>query len=259
MPRLKGWPDSAAVSAKLAIRNGNKEIRFMARAAPPKNREPRQTPWDTPRRRGRAPSFIEEARRKQILDVSLELIAKKGYDSTSLSEIADAVGVSKGVISYHFDGKSDLGKQVLRHWMRQYNRFVAERLAGHTSPRDRLLELPNACIDFVVQRREESLIYLDTVGCFGTAEERHGFLAWAEQGMRAYILDLIRDAQAANEMTAVPGGPLADVLQATIDGVTGQWSVNPDAVDLEGCKKVIRQMLDSVLGPAPRRRRQGGS
>jgi hypothetical protein len=35
----------------------------------------RPAPWDSPRRSGREPSFIEEARRKQILDVSLATTA----------------------------------------------------------------------------------------------------------------------------------------------------------------------------------------
>lgn len=205
-------------------------------------------PWDSPRRSGRKPSFIEEARRKQILDVALELIAKRGYDSTSLVEIADAVGVSKGVISYHFDGKSDLGKQVLRHWMRQYNRYVTDRLGKIASPRAQLLELPNAAIDFSIERRAEALIYLDTVGCFGTTEERHQFLAWAEAGMREYIVAIIRRARDAGEIGDAPEGPLADVLQAVTDGVTGLSGMNPGAVDIPGCKALIRQMLLGAIG-----------
>jgi AcrR family transcriptional regulator len=208
----------------------------------------RPAPWDSPRRSGREPSFIEEARRKQILDVSLQLIAQRGYDSTSLADIAEAVGVSKGVISYHFDGKSDLGKQVLRHWMRQYNRYVTERLDRHASYRAKLLELPSAAIDFAAERHAEALIYLDTVGCFGTTEERHLFLAWAEAGMRDYILDVIRKARAAGEIGEVDEGPLADLIQAMADGVTGLWGMDPKAVDLDGCKKLIQQMLLSVIG-----------
>lgn len=220
----------------------------MPRASTRKKTVARAAPWDSPRRSGRKPSFIEEARRKQILDVSLELIASKGYDSTSLADIADAVGVSKGVISYHFDGKSDLGKQVLRHWMRQYNRYVTERLEQQPTFRAKLLELPNACIDFSVSRRAEALVYLDTVGCFGTADERHQFLAWAEAGMREFIVNLIRQARDAGEISAVNEGPLADVVQAVIDGVTGQSGTNPEAVDVAGCKALIRQMLVAVIG-----------
>lgn len=205
-------------------------------------------PWDSPRRSGRKPSFIEEARRQQILDVSLQLIARHGYDSTSLANIADAVGVSKGVISYHFDGKSDLGKQVLRHWMRQYNRYVTERLDRIASPRARLLELPSAAIDFAIERRDIARIYMDTVGCFGTTEERHRFLAWAEAGMRRFILDLIHEAQRAGEIGSVPEGPLADVIQAVTDGVTGLAANAADVVDVEGCKALIRRMIVGVIG-----------
>ncbi len=218
----------------------------------PRSRKKTSRPTESPARRRRRekekPSFIEEARRKQILDVSLELIADKGYDRTSLTDIADAVGVSKGVISYHFDGKSDLGKQVLRHWMRQYNRYVTDRLARLTSPRAQLLELPSAAIDFAIERPQETLIYADTVGCFGTTEERHAFLAWAEGGMRKYIVDLIRRAREAGEIGNVPEGALADVIQAVTDGVTGLYNNNPKAVDIKACKSMIRQMLVAVIG-----------
>ena len=237
-------------SAKIALASAapNKTGKAMARATTRKTTAPGPAPWDSPRRSGKKPSFIEEARRKQILDVSLELIAKRGYDNTSLADIAEAVGVSKGVISYHFDGKSDLGKQVLRHWMRQYNRYVTERLERQDTPRARLLELPNACIDFAVDRRDESMVYGDTVGCFGTAAERHQFLAWAEAGMRQMIVGLIRKAREAGEIGPVAEGPLADIMQAVIDGVASLHGSNPEAVDIAGCKAMIRQMLLAVLG-----------
>lgn len=257
---MSGRHGRAMSSAKIrpvAGRSGAIETP-MPRASTKKKAAVPTAPWDSPRRSGRKPSFIEEARRSQILDVALELIAHKGYDSTSLADIAAAVGVSKGVISYHFDGKSDLGKQVLRHWMRRYNRYVTGRLDAQPTFRAKLLELPDACIDFSVERREETLIYVDTVGCFGTTEERHQFLAWAEAGMREYILKLIRAARAAGEIEAVDEGALADVLQAVTDGVTGLAGTNPDVVNIPGCKAMIRKMLLSVIGgkPPPARRRQ---
>jgi TetR/AcrR family transcriptional regulator, fatty acid metabolism regulator protein len=245
-PRSSARRSSAKIAPATAA--PDKTENAMARATTRKTSTPGPAPWDSPRRSGKKPSFIEEARRKQILDKSLELIARRGYDNTSLADIADAVGVSKGVISYHFDGKSDLGKQVLRHWMRQYNRYVTERLERLESPRARLLELPNACIDFAVERRDEAMVYLDTVGCFGTAAERHQFLAWAEAGMRQVIVGLIRQAREAGEIAAVAEGPLADILQAAIDGVCGQHGMNPEAVNIAGCKAMIRQMLLAVVG-----------
>ena len=53
-------------------------------------------------------TFIEEARRKQIIDAALQTIAEQGYTQTSFAEIAKSLGITKGLIAYHFNGKHDL-------------------------------------------------------------------------------------------------------------------------------------------------------
>ena len=58
-------------------------------------------------------SFIEEARRRQILDAAVEVLAEAGFGGASLARIAERAGISKGVISYHFDGKDELLRQVV--------------------------------------------------------------------------------------------------------------------------------------------------
>ena len=44
-------------------------------------------------------------RREQLLDVGRALFADKGYDATSVEEIAAQAGVSKPVVYEHFGGK----------------------------------------------------------------------------------------------------------------------------------------------------------
>ena len=48
------------------------------------------------------------ARREQILDVSVQVFARNGFHSTSMNDVADAVGVTKPVLYQHFDSKQDL-------------------------------------------------------------------------------------------------------------------------------------------------------
>jgi TetR/AcrR family transcriptional regulator, fatty acid metabolism regulator protein len=207
--------------------------------------KPAVTPSAAPPARKR--SFIEEARRTQILDATLTLFAERGYNETSLSDIASAVGVSKGVVSYHFDGKTELGSEALRHMLRRYGEYVRERLAQKTSLRDKLLELPAACIDFVARNPSDYLVYLDTIGSFGTATERQKFMAWADAGMRGLICELLGQAQQSREIPRFPAQPLADVVQAAVDGLTEQAAVAPGSVDLEASKRVLQQMLVAVF------------
>ena len=192
-------------------------------------------------------TFIEEARRAQILDAALQLFAEQGYNETSLSDIAAAVGVSKGVISYHFKGKAELGAEALRHLLRRYGEFVRQRLDTKPTLREKLLELPAACIEFVRKGSSDYLVYLDTLGSFGIALERRKFMAWADAGMRGLICELLQQAQDRKEIPKFPVQPLADVLQAAVDGLTEQAAVAPQDVDLQASGRVLQQMLAAVL------------
>ena len=58
-------------------------------------------------------TFIENARRQQIVAAAIDTIAEVGFAQASLARIAERVGISKGVISYHFAGKDDLIRQVV--------------------------------------------------------------------------------------------------------------------------------------------------
>ncbi|MFI8854743.1 TetR/AcrR family transcriptional regulator [Streptomyces sp. NPDC053499] len=46
--------------------------------------------------------------RQRIQDVALELFAERGYEKTSLREIAEHLGVTKAALYYHFKTKEDL-------------------------------------------------------------------------------------------------------------------------------------------------------
>jgi AcrR family transcriptional regulator len=46
--------------------------------------------------------------RERILDVALDLFIEKGYDKTSLREIAEHLGVTKAALYYHFRSKQDI-------------------------------------------------------------------------------------------------------------------------------------------------------
>ncbi|WLI78839.1 multidrug efflux transporter transcriptional repressor AcrR [Kosakonia sp. H02] len=50
--------------------------------------------------------------RQHILDVAMRLFSRQGVSSTSLAEIAQAAGVTRGAIYWHFKNKSDLFSEI---------------------------------------------------------------------------------------------------------------------------------------------------
>ena len=70
----------------------------------------------------------------------MQLIRTKGYAATTVEEVCEAAGVTKGSFFHHFKGKEDLALAAAAHWNEMTGSVFAEapyrRLAD---PRDRVL------------------------------------------------------------------------------------------------------------------------
>jgi AcrR family transcriptional regulator len=80
-------------------------------------------------------TFIETARRAQIAAAAIDTIAEVGYAGASFARIAERLGISRGLISYHFAGKDDLIKQIVHEAGEQAIAYIRPRiLAESTGP-----------------------------------------------------------------------------------------------------------------------------
>ncbi|MFA3782408.1 TetR/AcrR family transcriptional regulator [Melioribacteraceae bacterium 4301-Me] len=60
---------------------------------------------------------IREKTKKIILDSALKLFVEKGFQSTSMSDIAKEAGVSKGLAYNYFDSKQHIVEAILKYLM----------------------------------------------------------------------------------------------------------------------------------------------
>lgn len=58
--------------------------------------------------RRQGPTFIEVARRAQIVRATIDTVAEVGVDKASFTRVAARAGISAGLISYHFAGRDEL-------------------------------------------------------------------------------------------------------------------------------------------------------
>jgi AcrR family transcriptional regulator len=106
------------------------------------------TPAAKGRRDGRARMTGKE-RREQLLDVGRSLFAQKGFDATSVEEIAATAGVSKPVVYEHFGGKEGLYAVVVDREMRALLDAVTGALTSTGRPRELLERAAFALLDYV--------------------------------------------------------------------------------------------------------------
>jgi AcrR family transcriptional regulator len=57
--------------------------------------------------------------REQIRSVALEMFAERGYDGTSLREIAEQLGITKAAVYYHYKTKEDILVSLLEDFLGQ--------------------------------------------------------------------------------------------------------------------------------------------
>ncbi|MFG2830959.1 TetR family transcriptional regulator [Streptomyces sp. NPDC048434] len=99
-------------------------------------------------RRARRVRMTGAERREQLLDIGRTLFAERGYEGTSVEEIAAKAGVSKPVVYEHFGGKEGLYAVVVDREMRQLLDMVTGALtAGH--PRELLEQAAFALLDYI--------------------------------------------------------------------------------------------------------------
>ena len=87
---------------------------------------------------------IPKDRRGEILSAAAQVITDRGLAETRIQDIADAIGVSTGLILYYFDSKDRLLVEALTYANDQFYAQLSRELAKNESARmqlDRLIEL----------------------------------------------------------------------------------------------------------------------
>ena len=83
-------------------------------------------------------SFIEDARRTQIVGAAIEVIADVGYNNATFVRIAERAGISPALISYHFGSKDHLMAQVSEHVSASIDEAIERAVEGAPSYREAL-------------------------------------------------------------------------------------------------------------------------
>ena len=79
------------------------------------------------------------ATQQRILSAAASLFVERGYEGTTIAEVAEAAGVSRATVFWHFSDKAGLFREAFSFLVRPF-RDSLERDLGELPPRKRLLE-----------------------------------------------------------------------------------------------------------------------
>lgn len=112
------------------------------------------------RRRQRWPDgYDPENTRKSLIASALELFERRGFDRTSVQEIADQANLTKGAFYHHFESKDDLLRHIQEEYLEAQLAIVAQIEADSDDPRVRVGELVRSSLTSVAEYRSHVTIF----------------------------------------------------------------------------------------------------
>lgn len=196
-----------------------------------------------------ARTFVEEARRQQLARAAIGTIAERGLAAASLAGIAEAAGVAKGLVSYHFAGKDELLRHVLATLLRDAAAFIGARVPRTGPAPDRLRAFVAASFAFMRSHRANLAAWLELWASCRAAPGLHGFDASVYAQCRAAVERIVRDGVRRREFRRVAPATAAVVIQGAIDGVMLQWLLDERAVRLDDAERAVLEMVEAWTAP----------
>ena len=136
-----------------------------------------------------------ESRREQLLELGVQLFAKVSLDELSIEKLAEAAGISRGLLYHYFGNKRDFHRAVVRKAADDIIAITAPSDGG--TPMERMIGSLERYVDYVAENREG---YLSLVkGAAGGNED----LAEIYEEARTALTDRIFVTSTAEELAAI--------------------------------------------------------
>ncbi len=198
-------------------------------------------------------TFIENARRQQIVTAAIDTIAEVGFAKASLARIAERIGISKGVISYHFAGKDDLIRQVVIEIIEASRSYIIPRVFAESAGPARLRAYIESNLAFMREHRNSMIAILDIARNGGVMADGRRRVDGRDAGVAVRLLEeeLARLQSQGELRRDFDPGVMAVAIRAAIDSVPHRLVGDPD-LDIDHYSKELATIFDLAtrIGPA---------
>ncbi|CAN7475901.1 TetR/AcrR family acrAB operon transcriptional repressor [Paraburkholderia terricola] len=198
--------------------------------------------------------------RSSILDAAEQVFFEKGVSRTSLADIAQAAGVTRGAIYWHFAHKSDLFTEMFDRVLLPLDELkAASQNPNEPDPLGRLMEICTVCLRDTAndprRRRVFDILFLkcELVEEMGPVMIR--YQATMREGLNS-IEGGLRNAISKGQMPAdLDVTTAASMVHAFVGGSLRDMLLLPDATDFgKHAQQMVEGMFDTLrLSPALRK------
>jgi TetR/AcrR family fatty acid metabolism transcriptional regulator len=174
-------------------------------------------------------TFIEQARRAQLVSCAIDAIAELGYGQASLARIAERAGISKGVIAYHFDGKDELLSAVVAEVLARAEEYMRPRISQESTGAGVLRAYIESNLAFMGEYRNHVIAIVEIARNARRTDGSSSFDSARLEGALASLTQLLARFQATGDFRDdFDPEVMAGAIRAAIDAVPRRLVTDPE-------------------------------
>jgi AcrR family transcriptional regulator len=196
---------------------------------------------------GRPTTFTQRKRREQLIDCAIDAVVELGFQGTSVAEVAQRAGVSKGVVTYHFAAKDDLIFAVVARIFDSVTEALERRLGG-TSPETFVADYINAWVEYYRTQTRYMLAIREIWGNFRDERGHQHFGPQAVAGELAVVQRVLDYGQERGILGCFDTRVMAVSIKAALDALLNQFAAEPE-LDLEAYGGELVRLFERATRP----------
>ena len=168
-------------------------------------------------------SAAATARRAQILEATIDVVAEEGFAKASFARICERAGLSSTrLISYHFAGKAELVAALVEHVVAGIGEHVGALVMAAETPGDRLRAYIEGVVGYADTHRAPMSALLQVVmsGAWGDGRPAPSDVSHLER--------ILADGQRSGAMREFDTHVMAGTIQRAVEAVPFQLEADAD-------------------------------
>lgn len=192
--------------------------------------------------------LAKEARRQQLIEATIDGIARKGFADVKIADVAEAAGLSVGIVNFYFKSKDALLIATLKHLVEDYEQHVRETLAK--AGKSVAVQI-DAMIEADFARTHANRKYVTVWYAFwGETRWRPEFsklCADLSTSFQTSTTETFRQLIDEGGYQGLDAALVARGFNAMIDGLWLDMLINPKQTDREAAKASVRTFLAGLF------------
>ncbi|MCG6166521.1 TetR/AcrR family transcriptional regulator [Leptospira sp. FAT2] len=189
----------------------------------------------------------EDVRRESILSAAMRCFFSKGFEKTSVQDIAETAGLTKGGIYFHFESKEEIRDTLIREFL-NLERFGFQdpevlSLSPHLRMKEYLERLANR---LTIEGNCSPRLFAEATSNGGSMEKE--IVAFYDSLESVFAKTIQEGQNQGSIVNSMPAVLIARTILAVFDGLQIQADISPSQRDLQvRGREVLNSFFKNLL------------